>query len=152
MFLDILKLLFGQKKLKQKDIISKAKLDRWQIEKRILEREQTIEREKIEIKNQRKENKYPYGKKMLNILSINFFLLEAGTAWVTWKSFQLAYLTGNSPDFTPLVTLISIVAAQTVSYIAYSNKAKAENIAGGIVFETAMLEAKKNEDNSDAVG
>ena len=32
------------------------------------------------------------------------------------------------------------------------NKAKAENVAGGIVFETAMLEAKKDENNSDAVG
>ena len=151
MFFDILKLLFGQKSLRQKDNISKAKLNTWQIEKQILEREETIEREKIEIKNKRKENKYPYGKKMLNILSINFFLLEAGTAWVTWKSFQLAYLTGSPPDFTPLVTLIGIVAAQTISYIAYSNKAKAENVAGGIVFETTMLEARKDE-NNNAVG
>ena len=150
MFFDILKLLFGRKSLRERDIISKAKLDAWQIEKQILEREETIEREKQEIKNKRKETKYPYGKKLLNILSINFMLLEAGTAWVTWNSFNLAFSTGTTPDFTPLVTLISIVAAQTISYAIYSNKAKAENIAGGIVHDMAMLEAENN--NDDAVG
>ena len=149
LFFDILKLLFGRKSLRERDLISKAKLDAWQIEKQILEREETIEKEKQEIKNNRKENKYPYGKKLLNILSINFMLLEAGTAWVTWNSFNLAFSTGTTPDFTPLVTLISIVAAQTISYAIYSNKAKAENIAGGIVHDMAMLEA---ENNDDAVG
>lgn len=57
---------------------------------------------------------------------------------------------GIQPDFSPLITLISLVVGETISYGIYTAKAKAENTQGGIIYESAMkdLEQKKNEDGS----
>lgn len=143
MFFDILKLLFGRKTLKQKDIISKEKLNRWQTEKKILQREITIAEEKEEIKQQKKEIKLPFSKKLMIFLFLNSVLLEIGVGWVTWSSIHIAYATGGTPDFTPLVSLIGIIIGQTLSYGIYSYKSKAENTQGGIVFETTMKEYDK---------
>lgn len=138
MFFDILKLLFGRKSLKQKDIISQAKLNNWQIEKRILQREEIIAKEKEGLKKRKKE--LSFSKKMHTILLINSFILELIVIFVTYQSFKLAFITGGTPDFTPLVTLIGIILGQTVEYGIYSNKSKAENTQGGITYELAMKE------------
>ena len=138
LFLDICKILFGHHSLKQRDKISQEKLKRWQIEKQILEREQTILQEKEEFKQKKKEVKTPYAKKALNALLINSVIVEMGIAYVTYSSIQLAYTTGSPPDFGPLLALIPIIIGQTVSYGIYSNKAKAENVQGGIVYDLAM--------------
>ena len=136
MFFDIIKLLFGRKSLRQKDKISQEKLNRWQTEKEILQREVTIEEEKGEIKGKKKA--LSFGKKMHTILLINSFILELVVIFVTYQSFQLAFVTGGVPDLTPLVTLIGIILGQTVEYGIYSNKAKAENTQGGITYDLAM--------------
>lgn len=144
MFFDILKLLFGRKSLRQKDKISEQKLNRWQTEKKILQREVTIAEEKQEIKGKKKE--LSFSKKMHTILLINSFILELIVILVTIQSFHLAYITGGSPDFTPLVTLIGIILGQTVEYGIYSNKSKAENMQGGLTYELAMRENEKDEE------
>ena len=138
LFLDICKILFGYHSLKQRDLISQEKLKRWEIEKQILEREQSILPEKEELKQKKKETKIPYAKKTLTALLINSVIVEIGIAYVTYSSVQLAYITGSPPDFGPLLALIPIVIGQTVSYGIYSNKSKAENTQGGIVYDLAM--------------
>ena len=143
MFFDIIKLLFGRKSLRQKDKISEEKLKRWQTEKKILKREATIAEEKEEIKGKKKE--LSFSKKMHTILLINSFILELVVGWVTYKSFQLAFITGMNPDFTPLVTLIGIIAGQTLDYGIYSNKSKAENTAGGLIYDLTMLNRNDEE-------
>lgn len=148
MFFDILKLLFGRKTLRQKDIISKEKLNNWKFEKQILQRELTIAEEKEELKQKKKEIKLPFSKIAMIVLFINSVILEAGVGWVTWNSINLAYATGGTPDFTPLVTLIGIIIGQTLSYGIYSYKSKAENVKGGITYELAM----RNNDSDEAMG
>lgn len=142
MFFDILKLLFRRKSLRQKDIISQEKLNRWQTEKKILQRETTIAEEKEKIKGKKKE--ISFSKKMHTILLINSFILELIVIFVTYQSFKLAFITGGTPDLTPLVALIGIIIGQTVEYGIYSNKSKAENTQGGITFELAMRENEED--------
>jgi hypothetical protein len=59
---------------------------------------------------------------------------------------------GLLPDFSPLITLISLVVGETISYGIYSAKSKAENTQGGIIYDIAMkkaeLEQKRNEDGT----
>ena len=87
---------------------------------------------------------------------INFTILELFIGYVTIQSFTLAFAIGVMPDFTPLVTLIGLIAGETISYGAYCAKSKAENIEGGIVHDTAMYELKyrirEDENDDNAVG
>jgi len=147
----ILKLLFGQKSLAQKNQISKVKLKQWEAEKVILEREAKIEKERTEIRNKRKENKLPSAKKFLIFLFINSVILELGVGWVTYSSFKLAFSLGVPPDLSPLVALIGIIIGQTISYGVYSNKSKAENTEGGIIYDLAMT-GIQNKSNDNGVG
>lgn len=63
-------------------------------------------------------------------------------------------------DTSALYVLIGIPASLTVSFWAYASKAKKENCESGIVYETAMLEKKKElglldedyEEEDNAVG
>ena len=133
----------------------------WKEQKPVLQLSNKIEQEKKEIKVERNKIILPtWSKILLILLFINFTLLEIFIGWVTIQSFQLAFATGGSPDFTPLVTLISLVVGETISYGIYSAKSKAENVEGGIIYESTMLklkneteEAKENgSDNDSAVG
>ena len=130
----------------------------WSQLKPVLQTNNKIEQEKKEIKDEKNKIKLPsWGKLLLVFLFFNFTLLEGFIGWVTIQSFTLSYATGMSPDFTPLVTLIGLVAGETISYWAYCAKSKAENIEGGIVHDTAMYELKygvKEEENPNdgAVG
>lgn len=90
------------------------------------------------------KRKPSFSKILLVFLFINFIILEIFTGWVTVTSFPLAYAIGISPDFTPLITLLGAVIGQTITYGIYSAKAKAENTAGGIVFEAGMKEFNPN--------
>lgn len=92
----------------------------------------------------KEKKKVEWSKKLLVILFINFFLLEAFIGWVTYYSFRLSFSIGMMPDFTPLITLIGAVVGQTVSYGIYCAKAKAENTQGGVVYDLAM--------NNDEIG
>lgn len=131
----------------------------WQQLKPELVRENKIEQEKKEIKDEKAKIKLPsWGKLLLVFLFINFTALEFFIGYITIQSFSLAFAIGMMPDFTPLVTLIGLVAGETISYGAYCAKSKAENIEGGIIHDTAMyelkysFEQKENENDNNAVG
>lgn len=145
MFLKIFKLLFGKKSLKQKDQISQKIYEEWQTEKEILQRYQTIQEEKLDLKEKLHKKKNSFAKALMIFLFINFTILEIFTGWVTIQSFTLAYAIGAMPDFTPLITLLGTVLGETLSYAIYSNKAKAENIKGGLVYEMAMQQFEDNQ-------
>ena len=149
MFFDILKLVFNKRKLQKKEKITEKRYDQWQIEKEILDKEQTIKEEKYELTNRAKKKKYPFGKLLMIFLFINFTILEIFTGWVTINSFSLAYAIGTMPDFTPLITLLGAIVGQTLSYGIYCSKAKAENTCGGIVYDLALQE---NECTDQPVG
>lgn len=139
---------------KSNKLINKISLNEeiWNKEKEFIENQNKIDAEKKELSNKRKEIKLPSWSKLLSLLLfINFTALEIFIGWVTIKSFALAFQYGISPDFTPLITLISAVLGETISYAIYSLKSKAENTKGGIVFETAMQQMQ-NDSNNDFYG
>ena len=128
----------------KKNIIFQEKL--WQQLKPIKLRENKIEQEKKQIKNEREKIKLPSWSKMLLVfLFFNFTFLELFIGYVTLQSFALAFAVGVMPDFTPLVTLIGLVAGETISYGVYCAKSKAENTQGGIIYDLALSE-KQEED------
>lgn len=139
----------------KEDIDFQEKL--WLQSKPIKIRENKIEQEKKEINNEKKKIKLPsWGKLLLIFLFINFTALELFIGYVTMQSFSLAFAVGVMPDFTPLVTLIGLVAGETISYGVYCAKSKAENTQNGIVYELAMLnrqsELNNSNNNDNAVG
>lgn len=142
---------FKLRKLRRdsKNIIFEENL--WKQFKTIKLRENKLEQEKKEIQNERNKIKLPSWSKMLLLfLFLNFTALEIFIGYVTIQSFALAFAVGVMPDFTPLVTLIGLVAGETVSYGVYCAKSKAENTAGGITYDIAMHELKN--ENDDSVG
>jgi hypothetical protein len=136
--------------------LRKAKEDAaiWNQLKPALKTENKIQLEKEELTIEKNKNKFPtWGKILLIFLFLNFTILEIFTAWVTKETMSLAFATGMMPDFTPLITLLGSVAGQTLSYGIYSAKSKAENTQGGIIYDLAMLEHGRVDDNNgDAVG
>ena len=110
----------------------------WEYKKNIIQQKQSIKADKYQLKQEKKKFKPAFGKLFLMLLFINFTALEVFTGWVTISSFQLAYATGATPDFAPLITLLGAVLGETLSYGIYCLKAKAENTKDGIVFESAM--------------
>lgn len=123
----------------------------WKQLKPIKLQENKIEQEKKEIQKERNRIKLPSWSKMLLLfLFLNFTALEIFIGYVTIQSFALAFAVGVMPDFTPLVTLIGLVAGETISYGVYCAKSKAENSQGGIVYDATMHELKN--DNNDSVG
>lgn len=155
--INLLKRFFQLRKLrKYKDNIDFQE-NLWLQLKPTLLRANTIEQEKKEIKDEKTKIKFPSWTKMLLVfLFINFTTLELFIGYVTIQTFALAFAVGLMPDFTPLVTLIGLVAGETISYGAYCAKSKAENTEGGITYDTAMYELKygTKEENKDdnAVG
>jgi hypothetical protein len=101
------------------------------------------------LKQERKKIKLPsWSKLLLVFLFINFTLLELFTGYITLRSFSLAIALGEMPDLTPLITLITTVIGETISYGVYIAKAKAENIKNGIVYETTMYNLEHNEEDT----
>ena len=72
---------------------------------------------------------------------------------------MIKYVDGNKVNkgkiakFASIITLISAVVGQTLSYGIYAFKSKAENTKDGIIYETAMagLQSDTN-DNEGGVG
>lgn len=126
----------------------------WQQLKPTLLRANKIEQEKKEIQIERNKIKLPsWSKLLLILLFINFTAIEIFIGWVTIQSFNLAFAVGGSPDFTPLVTLISLVIGETIGYGMYCAKSKAENVKGGIVYDSAMYKLQnQNENDEEAEG
>ena len=124
----------------------------WANERERLKCQNQIDEEKKELKGKSKEMKLPSWSKLLSLLLfINFTALEIFVGWVTIKSFTLAFQYGTSPDFTPLITLMSAVLGETISYAIYALKSKAENTKGGIVYES-MIQQMQNKDEEETMG
>lgn len=136
---------FKQKKLerKQKELELNKKI--WETERPLIEEQNKIKQEKKEVRRQSK-HKLSYSKFLLIFLFINFTLLEIFVGFVTVYSFSFALALGVLPDFTPLITLISAVVGETLSYGIYAAKSKAENTEGGIVYDSAKWERENNID------
>lgn len=116
-----------------------------------IELQNEIDAEKKELKQKRNEIKLPSQSKILLVfLFINFTLLEGFVGYITIKVLITALNMGMLPDFSPLITLISLVVGETISYGIYAAKSKAENTKGGITYETVMknLESKQNNDGT----
>lgn len=96
----------------------------------------------------KEKKKLEWSKKLLIILFINFFLLEIFIFGITCYSFNLGFAIGQMPDYTPLITLITAVIGETLSYGMYCAKAKAENTVGGIKYDTAMKDLESEEEEA----
>lgn len=122
-------------------------------EKPYLQLQNDVDAEKKELKQEQRKIKLPSQSKLLLVfLFFNFTLLEGFVGYITIKTLTTAFSIGLLPDFSPLVTLISLVIGETISYGIYAAKSKAENTQGGIVYDMTMknfnLEQKKNEDGT----
>lgn len=122
-------------------------------EKPYLQLQNDVDAEKKEIQQEKRKIKLPSQSKLLLVfLFFNFTLLEGFVGYITIKTLTTALSMGLLPDFSPLITLISLVVGETISYGIYSAKSKAENTQGGITYDIAMknfeLEKQKNEDGT----
>lgn len=88
---------------------------------------------------------------MLAILFINCTLIEIFTALVTMQSLSIAKVTGLSPDFTPLVALITAVVGEVIGLVSYLIKASKQNTKGGITYERAAA-ANFKQSSQEGVG
>lgn len=112
----------------------------------------------------KKKQKKPMSasKKFILYLFINCTLVEAAIIFLIFYSFPFAKDVGTLPSFEPLTTLISTVVAETIAFGIYSVKALKENTKGGVVYDAAMAETQKNDqevptinmqgDNQDDIG
>ena len=140
-----LKEKLAYQKLERATVNTKLKKDIWDQEKPLIEQENQINIEKHELKQEKRKAKLPSWSKMLLIfLFFNFSILEIFIGYITLYSFQLAAETGMMPDLTPLITFITAVIGETISYWIYCAKSKAENTKDGIVYETTMYNLMNN--------
>lgn len=86
---------------------------------------------------------------LIAFLFINCTLLECFTAWVTVENLILARECAIAIDFTPLVTLIGIVLGEVFGFAVYAAKSAKENSAGGLTYESAMLEFRNYGDHNE---
>lgn len=77
-------------------------------------------------------------KLLIAFLFLNCTIIEIFTGFVTMSAIKLAYTTGITPDFSPLVCLIGAIVGEVIGYGIYSLKSLKENQKNGIVYEMAM--------------
>ena len=136
-------------KEKERYVLSQEKI--WNKEKEILEREYKIkaERKSLKEKFKEKKDKIANSKLLIWFLFINCTVIELFTIWVICRELGLAAEGILSPDLSPLMALITTVVAEVIGFGIYALKSTKENTEGGIIFETAMREFEKtNEDGS----
>lgn len=136
-------------KEKERYVLSQEKI--WNKEKEILEREYKIkaERKSLKEKFKEKKDKIANSKLLVWFLFINCTIIELFTIWVICRELRLAAEGILSPDLSPLMALITTVVAEVIGFGIYALKSTKENTEGGIIFETAMREFEKtNEDSS----
>ena len=134
---------------KERYVLSQEKI--WNKEKEILEREYKIkaERKSLKEKFKKKKDKIANSKLLVWFLFINCTIIELFTIWVISRELNLAAEGILAPDLSPLMALITTVVAEVIGFGIYALKSTKENTEGGIVFETAMREFEKtNEDSS----
>ena len=131
-------------------------LQNWKEEKEILIQEQDLKQQKKKIKNRGKseKKKLSMSKRLTLFLFLNCTIIELFTLYITYKSFE----TGMG-DLSALHILITAVVSEVIAFAIYSIKSLKQNTAGGIVYETAMLDYGKqqsqycqNLDNNDLKG
>lgn len=124
--------------LKENEIIKEEQ--EWQEQKGLIERKQKIEQEKKQLKGK----KITTTKWLILFLFINCTLIELFTGWSTIQSLRLSALTGQSVDFSPLVTLIGAVVSEVIGFAIYAIKSAKENCKNGITYEKAMNDLALN--------
>lgn len=129
------------KALNKKKIKVNKEIEKWELEKDILSKEQKIKEEKKSLF----KNKISTSKILILFLFLNCSIIELFTGWVTIKSLFLAETQGLPPDFTPLITLIGAVVGEAIGYGVYSLKSMKENCEGGITYQNMLNNYNKNE-------
>ena len=134
------------KKLQEENLKLKKQLRYWQIEKQILLKKEYLKEEKRQLKNKFKpqHKKLSTSKFLMLFLFISCSVIELSTIILTFKSFNL----GNI-DFSAMQSLIAAVVAQVVGFAIYSLKSLKENTVGGIVYQTAIIQAQNKQNNND---
>lgn len=120
--------------LKENEIIKEEQ--EWQEQKGLIKRKQKIEQEKKQLKGK----KVTTTKWLILFLFINCTLIELFTGWSTIQSLRLSALTGQSVDFSPLVTLIGAVVSEVIGFAIYAVKSMKENCEGGVTYSKAMAD------------
>ena len=125
----------------------------WQIEKQLILRKQDLAEDKKQTKNRYKEQrkKLSASKFLMLFLFLSCSAIEFFTIFLTFKSISLGYI-----DFSALQSLIAAVVAQVVGFAVYALKSTKENTTGGIVYQTALIQAQnkysQENNNQEAVG
>ncbi len=132
--------------ISEKDLQYQEK--KWERQKGLLTRKKKIDDEKRAFRLSYFP-KIQTTKILMAFLFINCTIVEIFTGYVTIKSFDIAVMTGNSPDLTPLVTLIGAVVSEVIGFAVYAVKSTKENTKGGIVFENAMRSLESCETPTD---
>lgn len=109
---------------------------RWAQEKHLIQRKNKIDEEKKKLK----DNKTAISttKLIVAFLFINCTIIEIFTGWVTIKSLEMAAITGQPADLTPLVALVGAVVSEIIGFAVYAAKSAKENSKGGITYDLAM--------------
>lgn len=94
-------------------------------------------------RRRKKKKKFSTSKILVTLLFINCTAIELFTAWSTIQMLRMASFIGMM-DFTPLVTLIGATIGEVFGYAVYSLKAAKENCAGGILYDSAMMDRQEN--------
>ena len=117
----------------------------WEVEKKIISRQEKIEQEKDAIKGKGKK-KISATKLLILFLFINCTLIELFTGWAIVQSIQIAAIMGIAPDFSPLIALIGAVVSEVMGFAIYAIKSTKENTKDGIVYETTMANLSHDEE------
>ena len=122
----------------KKDKSIKKLFHLWQKEKQYLTIQQDMKHEKRQIKNKYKQQKKKLTttKFLMLFLFISCSIVQLFTIYITIKIINI----GFEIDLTPLTMLITSVVAEVIGFAIYSLKSTKENTKGGIVYETALLQ------------
>lgn len=131
------------KKRKEELILNQSQ---WEEEKSILIGEQDLQEDKKKTKERKKEQKrtLSMSKRLTLFLFINCTIIQLFTLFITYKSFD-----SGMGDMSGLHLLITAVVAEVVAFAIYSLKSMKQNSAGGIVYETAMLDYQNYSNESE---
>lgn len=127
--------------LKENEIVKEEQ--EWQKQKGLIKRKQKIEQEKKQLKGK----KITTTKWLILFLFINCTLIELFTGWSTVQSLRMSALTGQSVDFSPLVTLIGAVVSEVIGFAIYAVKSMKENCKNGIVYDSILQSNERMEEN-----
>ena len=92
-------------------------------------------------RNDSDKKKFQYGKLLVAFIVVDCLFIQFFIMYMILKTNDTAHLSN-------LVGLIGTLVAQAVALISYNNKAKIENSASGIVYETAMREMMMQQNSS----